>query len=445
MAKAWKSIRIDRPFPLPTYVKESLQRLYDSGHVAYIVGGSVRDFLLGRETKDHDIATSANPDELCQIFPNAITVGKAFGVIKVPAGDRGELLEIATFRKDLEYTDFRHPVKVMFTDAAGDASRRDFTVNALFYDPKTQQILDSTGGLEDIKSRVIRAIGDADERFREDALRLLRAIRFKTTLGFELFSSTAHAVKTKARLISKVSSERIRDELSLMWMGPRPDEALKTLSQLNLLSHCLPEIEAVHASSDVWKHLLKMLNYLARKNPKRSLTLSWAAVLYSVGKPMALILNKDKNFNGHEIQAALLAKDISQRLKMSRVESDRIAAMVGDQLKFKEVFQMRESTLQRFIRKEYFEELLALHEADAATSDGNLAFFEFCSSRLEVFKRASPFDSAKLVDGKDLIQLGFVPGPEFSEILTVVEDLALEKKLSSKEEALEFVIRNFVK
>jgi poly(A) polymerase len=448
-----KWIRSDRALPLPAYVKEALQKLGEAGHVAYIVGGSVRDFLLGKEVKDHDIATSADPDELVRLFPRAIEVGKAFGVIKVPTGTTPPLLEIATFRKDLDYRDYRRPKGVVFTGPVQDAVRRDFTINALFYDPKTSRILDITGGMEDLKNKVLRAIGNPSERFREDALRLLRAIRFKTRLGFELEVTTKEAILARAKLISRVSAERVRDELTLMWTGPQPKEALSLLSELGLLTLILPELEALkgipqvpstHKNENVWNHMLKMVQILVEQNPVRSSNLLWAAVLHEVGKPVALKINNQKNFIGHEIESSKLAQIITQRFKMSRADCDRIAIMVAEHTKFKEVFQMRESTLQRFIREPHFEELLALHKADATASDGNLAYYEFCSSRLEAFKQSAEPISPKLVDGKDLIQLGFRPGPEFSEILNVLEDLILEKKLTSKEEALEYVLKNFV-
>ncbi len=435
-------------------MKEALQKLDEAGHIVYVVGGSVRDFLLGKESKDHDLATSASPDELCLLFPNALTVGKAFGVLKVPTGVNSQLLEIATFRQDLEYENHRHPKNVIFAGPLQDAQRRDFTINALFYDPKTLRILDLTGGVEDLKKGVIRAIGQPKERFKEDALRLLRAIRFKTRLGFQLDSDTADAIRSRARLITKVSAERVRDELTLMWMGPHPKESLRLLSDLGLLNYILPEVEALKGvaqipsyqpNEDVWTHLLKMLEHLAKQSQIRSPALSWAAVLHEVGKPIAAKLNDGKNFNGHEIESAKAASRMTQRLKMSRTDSERIAIMVADHLKFRDVFQMRESTLQRFIREEHFEELLSFHKADAVASDGNLAYYEFCSVRFQALKSLPQAGSHKLIDGQDLIQLGFSPGPEFSEILHCVEDLALEKKLTSKEQALEYVVKNFVK
>lgn len=439
-----KWIRTERPLPLPVYVREAIQVLGDAGHVAYVVGGSVRDFLLGRESKDHDIATSATPDELCELFPRAVTVGKAFGVIKVPINtpeaDAPVLMEIATFREDLEYVNHRHPKGVRFSGPEEDARRRDFTINALFYDPKTARILDTTGGMQDLKAGILRAIGDPSERFREDALRLLRAVRFAARLGFTIEAETRAAIVARSKLIAKVSSERVREELSLIWTSPRPAEALDMLAHVGLLAYTLPEVDSLRAEPagpsghTPWEKTLRVLATLAAQSPKRSSVLSWAAVwLETAGRI-------------EPPQGAAVARAAALRLKMSGEEIERIALLLESQPKFRDVFKMREATLQRFVREPGFEELLALHRADATVSDGNLASYEFCQGRWREARAAADSTSAsKLLDGKDLIQLGLQPGPEFSEILRVIEDLALEHRLRSKEEALEYVVRNFVR
>jgi tRNA nucleotidyltransferase/poly(A) polymerase len=433
-------------------VRAALQKLDEAGHVAYVVGGSVRDFLLERESKDHDIATSAGPDELCSIFPDAITVGKQFGVLKIPVpGEDGKFLEIATFRQDLEYRDHRHPTKVVFTGPVEDAMRRDLSINALYYDPKTSRILDPVEGVADLRNKIVRAIGDPSERFREDALRLLRVVRFATQFGFTVEAETEKAVRARARLVSKVSGERIRDELTLMLTGPKPGQAVRMLLEFGLLHFVLPDVEGMkgieqsalyHPEGDVWMHTLKVLENLMKQNSKRSLTLAWAALLHDVGKPVAYRRSGGRNFNGHEKDSARMAQGICDKLKMSRAEIDVIVYLVENHLKFKDVFQMRESTLQRFIREPAFGELLALHMADATASDGNLAYYEFCLSRLE--EAANKPAKAKLLTGEDLIQLGLKPGPQFSEILMAIEDLVLEDKLRTKEEALEYVVKHFV-
>ncbi|OFZ83210.1 MAG: hypothetical protein A2583_01980 [Bdellovibrionales bacterium RIFOXYD1_FULL_53_11] len=440
---------------MPDYARHALKRLDEAGHVAYIVGGSVRDFLLGREYKDHDIATSAEPDELCRLFPDSVTVGRAFGVIKVPLGIAGEaeFLEIATFRKDSDYKDGRHPSKVQFCGPAEDAARRDFTINAFYYDPKTQRILDSVGGMADLRAGIIRAIGEPEKRFREDALRLLRAVRFSAALGFRIDENTAKAISAGARLVSRVSAERIRDELTLMLTGRAPAGACEDLMSLGLMAQVIPETVAMkgikqsslyHPEGDVWRHTVKVVDCLAAQNTARSMELSWAALLHDVGKPVAYSRNVGKNFNGHEKDGMKLAGQIADRLRMSREQSTVIAGLVGNHLKFKDVFNMREATLSRFVMQDGFDMLLALHRADAAASDGNMVYHEFCAGRFcEMGTR--PSAAEKLVTGEDLLQLGFSPGPVFTDILKWVEDMMLEGKLKTKDQALEQVVKNFVK
>ncbi len=451
MVSSSKWIRIDRPFPLPTYVKRALEQLDRAGHLAYLVGGSVRDFLLRREPKDHDIATSATPDEIQELFLDAVTVGKAFGVLKVPVREVDvPPLEIASFREDLEYEDHRHPKQIKLSGPAEDAARRDFTVNALFYDPKSGRILDTVGGVDDLKNGVIRAIGVPNERFREDALRLLRAIRLSVALGFGIEKATSEALKKHARLITRISFERVRDELTLLFLGPHPDRGLLALHEYGLLNYVLPELESLRklkAEGDPWKHTLRVVARVAQLNPHRSEALAWASVLHDIGKPIVFRKTGGKSFQNHELESAEAVREVGIRLKFSSEQVARTAAIVGDHLKFRGAFQMREATLQRFIREPHFEELLAFHGADATVSDGNLAAYEFCHSRwLEMKAKGKSADlkSMKLVDGKDLIQMGFSPGPEFSGILRKIDDLTLEGKLTTKDEALEYVLRNFV-
>ncbi|MBI4925205.1 MAG: CCA tRNA nucleotidyltransferase [Bdellovibrio sp.] len=445
-------IRTNRPFPLPHYVKEALDKLNKAGFVAYIVGGNVRDFLLNRETKDHDIATNATPDQLCELFPKAIQVGKAFGVLKIPIKDVAYPLEIASFRKDLDYEDSRHPRGIELASPLEDVKRRDFTINGLFYDPKTACILDGVDGAPDLIRRVIRAIGDPFERFKEDALRLLRAVRFMANFDFNLDPNTKEAIRSRSNLITQVSYERIREELNLMLTGPNPVLALKMLSELKLLNFILPELEKLkgveqspvyHPEGDVWVHALKVMEYTAKQNPVRSTVMAWGALLHDIGKPAAATRSGGKNFIGHEADGAKIASKICQRFKMSKHDTDLIVSFVEDHLKFKDAFQMRESTLKRFLSQEAFDDLLAIHRADSMASDGNLAFHEFCSSYYKKLEE-TPILSKKLISGRDLIHLGLTPGPKFSEILRSIEDLALEDKLNTKEEALEYVLKHFV-
>lgn len=460
-----KWIRIERPLPLPDYVRNAVNRLSEAGFVAYVVGGSVRDFLLGRKIKDYDLVTNARPDEMEKLFPNALTVGRAFGVIKVPIAP-DVLLEIATFREDLEYRDYRHPTAVRFAGPLEDGNRRDFTVNALFYDPKTTRVLDVTPGLQglaDLKARVIRAIGLPEARFEEDALRLLRAIRFAHRLGFVIEERTLRAVQSKSRLIAHVSGERIRDELTMIWRGPSPARALTQLKETGLLKFVLPELDAVShtvlpkrpgsspppSEANPWNHTLKVLETLSEQEREGDMGqeeregLFWAAVLQNIGKPVAFRRSGGRNFNGHEIDGARLARVIGERLRFSRTESERIAYLIEDQLKCREVFQMREATLQRFLRQDHMPELLALHRANVRATDGNGAFYVFCRQRLD--ELASRPALVPVINGDDLVQLGFEPGPKFSEILRVIEDLQLESKITSKAQALEYVVAHYVR
>ncbi|MBL7715239.1 MAG: CCA tRNA nucleotidyltransferase [Bdellovibrionales bacterium] len=425
--------------------------------MAYLVGGSVRDFLLKRETKDHDIATSATPDELEKLFPHAVLVGKQFGVIKIPLtyeeSPHAQFLEIATFRKDLEYKDGRHPTGVAWADPVQDAKRRDFTINALFYDPKTNRILDCCEGIKDLESKRVRAIGVPADRFKEDALRLLRAVRFTTALRFTLDEATAEAAKAKAKLIARISGERIRDELNHMLEGPDPANAFSLLSELGILDQVLPELSrlrgvkhpAFPSEGDFWKFTLRLLEAVRRQNPVRPAVLMWAALLSRTGIPTAAKKNAGKSFNGFPQESARISIQIAERLHLSKSESELIRKILEEQLNFRGVFQMREATIQRLIRAPHFDWQMSLFKADSTITDGNLAQVEFLKSRFEDYRRNPEAHDLKLISGEDLIELGFSPGPQFSEMMKNVEDLVLEKKLKTKEEAQSYIIEHYAK
>lgn len=410
-------------------MKDALAKLSAAGHVAYIVGGSVRDFLLGRAVKDHDIATSASPDELEALFPDAIAVGKAFGVLKIPLRTPGapEFMEIATFREDLEYRDHRHPVAVRFAGASEDSRRRDFTVNALYFDPASHKILDWVGGLEDLKSKTLRAIGLPGDRFKEDALRLLRAVRFATSLGFEIEPDTARAIELRASLITKISVERIRDELTRMLQGPGPARAIELFDKFGLRAMTLPEITLMRKSPGAWKQTLAVLDRLRRNEKYLTVELAWAALL-------------------HQIEDLEVVRKAAERMRLSSDEVDTIVAILSDLPKPREAFRMREATLRRLVREPHFDEVLRLHRAVAMAGDGNLAHYEFCHGLYgEWEKLRAEGGEHKLLTGADLVQLGLSPGPRFTEILRAVEDQVLEKKIQTKEQALEYVVGKFVR
>lgn len=412
-----KWIPIEKSFPLPPSVKEAITKLTGKGYAAYLVGGAVRDVLLGAVTNDFDLATDATPEEVEALFPNAIDVGRAFGVMKIPFED-GEVIEIATFREDAEYTDYRHPKSVRFSGPEEDASRRDFTINGLFYDPKTRRVLDCVGGFADLQAKRIRAIGDPAERMREDALRVLRAVRFAVRFGFRIEEATWRALLENARFTRKVSAERIRDEFSRMLKGPRPQDAVAMLRELGIVSLWLPEVAKVKPA---------VFAALAADPTPRSTAMVFAAALSEVG--------------GEEPEKSL--QSACDRLRLSGDDKKRVIELVLGLPKFNHAFQMREATLRRFVLEPYFEDLLQLHRAIARANDGNLMAYRFLKKLHDEARIGPPTE--KLLTGGDLVTLGFSPGPQFSDILRVVDDLQLEKKLHSKDEALEYVVKHFVR
>ncbi|MBS1961658.1 MAG: CCA tRNA nucleotidyltransferase [Bdellovibrionales bacterium] len=412
-----KWIPIEKNLALSASAKDAITRLTGAGFSAYLVGGAVRDFLLGRPSKDFDLATDASPDEVEEIFPNAVDVGRSFGVMKVPY-DGGETIEIATFREDAEYTDYRHPKSVRFSGPEEDAARRDFTINGLFYDPKTRRVLDCVGGFADLQAKRLRAIGDPAARLKEDALRVLRAVRFAVRFGFRIEEATWRALVENARFTRKVSAERIRDEFASMLKGPAPHEAIGMLRELGVVSLWLPEVVKVKPA---------VFSALAADPEPRSNALVFAAALSEAG--------------GEEPEKSL--QSACDRLRLSGDEKKRVIDLVLGLPKFNHAFQMREATLRRWVLEPFFDELLQLHRAVARANGGNLMAYRFLK-KLRDEASAGPA-TEKLITGGDLVTLGFSPGPQFSDILRVVDDLQLEKKLNSKDEALEYVVKHFVR
>lgn len=419
---------------MPPFVREAVARLNQKGHQAYVVGGSVRDFLLGLEekTKDHDLATSALPDEICEIFPHSITVGKAFGVIKVPIPHSKACLEIATFRRDLDYRDHRRPEKVEFSSPEEDAKRRDFTINGMFYDLKTNRILDFVGGSADLERRLVRSIGDPQLRFNEDALRLLRAVRFATSLeGFSLEGETLAAVKVKSHWITRISGERVFEELNRMLCGPHPASALHLLMETELYQRLFPEVDG--ANSKKAESVLERLRQVGELDHPPTPEVRWGAHLYDL-------------FLFHPNGRSACEK-IFERLKFSNDLRDRVAQVLSNQIRVSQLFKMREANLVRFVRERDFGAALTLFHAERLCQDGNSAQVEFGRARLAAYEAAQSRGQlqGRFIEGKDLIQLGMEPGPRFSEILKVLEDLALEGEFKNKDEALEYVLKHYVR
>ena len=438
-----------------------VQKLRERGFQAYLVGGCVRDLIMGREPKDYDVATNATPNEVMRIFPETYAVGAQFGVVLVPVGEGGggeqgdrssktSAVEVATFRSDIGYSDGRHPDEVRFTqDPREDVTRRDFTINGMMLDPASGEVLDFVGGRKDIEAGIIRTIGDAQQRFAEDKLRMLRAVRFAARFGYEIEAGTFAVMKKMAGEIGVVSRERARDELTRMLTEGHGRRAFELLDESGLLQHVLPEISAMkgveqpaeyHPEGDVFVHTLLLLDYLPQPCPP---TLGWGALLHDVGKPPTFRVAPDRiRFDNHVEVGVKMAEEICRRLRFSNDETERILALVNNHMRFGHVSRMKESTLKKFLRMPAFEEHLALHRADCLASHRQLAVYEFLEKKLTEIP-PEKMRPAPLVTGDDLIAEGHAPGPKFREILNAVEDAQLEGRLSSRDAALEFVRQKF--
>jgi tRNA nucleotidyltransferase/poly(A) polymerase len=425
---------------------EIVDRLKARGHQAYLVGGCVRDLLLGREPQDYDVATGARPDEVVCLFPNARLVGAHFGVVVVSSG--GDFVEVATFRSDHAYRDGRRPIAVEFeTDPRQDVVRRDFTINGLLMDPPSGEVLDFVGGRRDLEARLIRAIGDPDTRFGEDHLRMLRAVRFAARLGFDIEPATFDAIRRLRQKIRLISAERIRDELARILTEGGARRGFELLDASGLLAGILPEVAAMqgveqppefHPEGDVWTHTLMMLDGL--RSP--SLTLALGVLLHDVGKPSTFRVADRIRFDEHAEIGACMAVRILGRLRFSNQEIRQVEELIANHLRFKDVRKMRDSTLKRFLRKEGFEEHLELHRLDCVMSHGMLGNYEFVKRKTEELPREE-LKPPRLITGHDLIAAGYHPGPAFAPMLAAIEDAQLEGQVRTPDEAMSLVRSRF--
>lgn len=451
------------------HAAEIVRTLRERGHQAYFAGGCVRDLLLGREPADYDVATDATPHQVMQIFPHTFAVGEQFGVVLVPqySGATGvparhaAIVEVATFRSDVGYSDGRHPDEVRFSkDPREDVQRRDFTINGMMLDPlvfntTTNGILDFVGGRDDLKAGIVRAIGDPERRFAEDKLRMLRAVRFAARFDYTIDPATMAAIQHLAPQIHQVSCERVREELTKMLTEGRARRAFQLLDTTGLLREVLPEIAAMkgveqppqfHPEGDVFVHTLLLLEKLqagGSGSASVSKTLAWGALLHDVGKPPTFRVAPDRiRFDGHVEVGVKMAAEICRRLRFSNDETDQILALVANHMRFADVQRMKQSTLKRFLRLPAFDEHLELHRIDCLSSHGQLDSYEY--SR-EQFRSLPPeaIRPTPLITGRDLIEAGYEPGPRFKEVLAAVEDAQLEGRLTSREAAMEFVLREF--
>ncbi len=428
---------MDTLFPIAA---EVVRRLRGRGHEAWIAGGAVRDRLLGRVPHDIDVATSARPEEVTPLFPGAKQVGAAFGVVLVPVS--GEWIEVATFRTDGIYVDGRRPSSVTFGTIEDDAQRRDFTVNALYLDPDDDRVVDLVGGRRDLDDRVLRAVGDPAARFAEDHLRLLRAVRFAAQLGFELEEETRRAVAAHAGLARDVAAERTRDEIVRILTGPDPVRGLRLLHATGLMEVVLPEVAALdgvpqppefHPEGDVLTHTILLFEHLESASPE----LAMGALLHDIGKAPTLERAVDRiRFPRHAKVGAEMADGIARRLRFSNDSRERVVDLVAQHMRFIDIRNMRIAKLKRFLRQPHFDDHLALHRADCLSSHRNLDHWTFARERREELgeEELSP---ARLVTGRDLIDLGWEPGPELGRELARLEELQLEGSISTREQALE--------
>jgi poly(A) polymerase len=423
-----------------------IAKLRGAGHRAYLVGGCVRDVLLGATPKDFDVSTDARPERIMELFPQSGQVGAHFGVVLVR--DAGAQVEVATFRSDHDYADGRRPASVDFeSDPRADVLRRDFTVNGLMMEADTGQVLDYVGGRADLERRAVRAIGDPDARFREDHLRLVRAVRFAARLGFEIDSATFEAIRRHHALILKVSAERVRDELQRILVEGGARRGFELLEASGLLADVLPEVAAMkgveqppefHPEGDVWTHTLLLLEKLDHPTA----TLAWGALLHDVGKPPTFRVAERIRFDGHVEEGVRLAHGILNRLRFSRGDMERVEALIAHHMRFKDAHRMKESTLKRFLRMPDFGEHLELHRLDCLASNGSLENYELVKRKLEELPEEQ-LKPAPLMTGADLIAEGYEPGPRFAEMLAAVEDAQLEGRVGSREEALAMVKEMF--
>ena len=423
-----------------------IQTLQQAGFPAVRVGGCVRDRLLGRAVREVDVATGAPPAAVREIFPRTFAVGESFGVVIVHTPE-GFDVEVATFREEGGYADGRHPAHVQVSDAATDARRRDFTVNGLFYDPVTEMITDYVGGLADLRRGVVRAIGEPDQRFAEDYLRMLRAVRFASTLRFALDPATRAAIPPLADRLKAISAERVREEVTRMLTGPVPAEAVRLLGDLGLLAVWLPEVDAMrgvpqpkqyHPEGDVWEHTLLCLEHLRAPSAE----LAWSVLLHDVGKPPTLQFKDDGDptFPGHARDSAHCSDRILRRLRSSGRLRKHVHAAAASHMTFRDVREMRAAKLRRFMARETFDMELELHRIDCAASHGGHDNYVFLLDKCAQFA-SEPVLPDPLITGRDAMQAGIPEGPNVGRVLREAWDLQLNGDLSTREEALAWLRR----
>jgi poly(A) polymerase len=423
--------------------------LRQAGFAAYFAGGCVRDRILGLPAKDFDIATDARPQVVQQMFENTLAVGAKFGVILVVLGE--DQFEVATFRADLPYLDGRRPSAVRFGTLEEDVQRRDFTIGGMYSEPSTGRVIDLVGGMRDLRAGVIRAIGNADTRFEEDHLRMLRAVRFTARLGFEIDAATWAALQRSAAKIALVAAERIGEEIVMIMTQGGAARGVDLLVESGLAAVIMPEVPALrgcpqpvnfHPEGDVYRHTRLMLSMLPRGCSE---TLAFGALLHDIAKPPCLAIEPDgrMTYYGHTDTGARIATDLLQRLRRPRTVQERVAYLVHNHLRMVDAPRMRRATLKRMFAEEGFSELLELSLLDTLASSSYLGFYHFCRRAMSTMS-AEEIRPPRLISGDDLIALGFAPGPAFKHILREIEDHHLDGTLKTREEALNYARDHYI-
>ncbi len=423
--------------------------LIDAGYTTYFAGGCVRDRLRDQQPKDYDIATSATPEQVKTLFPKADSIGAHFGVMLVKRN--GHHFEIATFRNDGSYEDHRRPSSVTYSTPKEDAMRRDFTVNGLFEHPISSEIIDYIEGQSDLTNRSLRAIGDPNERFAEDALRLMRAIRFACVLDFKIEPKTCAAIRSNATKLQHISIERTRDEFNKILLSPHRARGLQLLVDTDLIKVFLPEVLDLigceqppqwHPEGDVYEHTKIMLGMLKQD---ASLPLVLSVLFHDIGKPATYTYCEKEDrirFNGHDAVGAEMARSILTRMRYPNQTIEAVEAMVANHMNFMHVRQMRTAKVKRFLARPHIEDEMELHRVDCASSNGITENYDFLQEKAAKFQH-EPIIPPPLIKGADLIQLGYAPGPEFKQILTAVQTEQLEGRLVDSQQALHWVKQNF--
>ncbi len=424
---------------------EIIKTLQNAGHKAYFAGGSVRDMLMKVDPKDYDIATSARPEQIEELFEKTIPVGKSFGVIFTHLN--GHNFEIATFRSDSGYSDGRRPDAVIFTHAEDDAKRRDFTINGLFYDPIKEEFHDFVGGRDDIKNKLVRFIGVPHERILEDHLRIIRAIRFKNTLGFGYHPDTYAAIKKHAQLADKVSWERVREELNKIILSKNAPTAFEDFQDTGVLPYILPELEACkgvaqpmeyHHEGDVWTHLMQALSALPED---ASLTARWAVIFHDIGKPETFKIAERIRFDHHSEVSAEIAEKVMRRLKFPRRDMEKISWVVRHHFMMTQLLEMPLGRQRHWFLNDGFPDLLLLFYADAAgTTPTDLSLFERVKAAYENCLEHFPARPKPLLTGEEIMQaLNLPAGPKVGEMLDRIAEKQLSHELNGKADALEWL------